>query len=389
MKKISGQLITDHLASVANTSLPDKIKTVDDIQCSGVFNSTQAMLCYGNRDNMHRPYLYLTGHVTNLTGDFPCGINEIVLGDKNTVENPGPAVSFQLEFSQDELAQLCQKGLFTRQFKCPDIFVDNEFIMPLNCQCEYLEPEDEGDVPLLFIGIKNQHNIQMNAVDTGYSLADYFETVKELSDEKSDDMLDYSVEFQGQAYQSDDVYYRESDDFLFDNDYDKEQSVSSEQPIIKQPIVLSEADKILHSHFENVQKTVDDRLSRPLSQAEPKSDDDKPVQQNITDAKENSFVSDILSEANASVSSEFASIDDVNDNEISNKVEAKVEDEIEKEFEDEQDSKNNAVVVNQAENLEDELPNGKRDVPTRLSDIAEADDELYDDVYSDDDEEFI
>lgn len=361
MKKISGQLITDHLASVVNTELPDKVKTIDNIECVGTFRSIQAILCYGNKENMHRPYLYLTGHITNLMGDFPCGIDSITLGSDDTMENPGPAVSFQLEFNQEELAQLCQKGLFTRQFKCPDIFVDNEFVMPFNCQCEYLEPENENDVPLLFIGIKNQHNIQMDAADTGYSLADYFEDVMSSVDEKQID-VNYNDE---QVYQSDDVYYHDSDDFLFDNDDNKEKSaVSPVQSLIKQPVVQSEEEKALQLHFENVQKTVDDRLKAPSESV--------------------AVVSDVTQKAD--VSSDFVDFEDNNDNGVPDEIEDEIKNEIEEEFEDEQDAKSNAVAINQTENLKSENVKSNRNVPSHLADIVDTDDKSYDDLYDGDDE---
>ena len=136
---ITGHLVTDHLARVANNSMADKLKVADNIDCVGSFYSTQAVIHYGNKNNMHRPYLYLTGHVASITGDFPCGIDRIVLGDNNTMENPGPAVSYQLEFTQEELAQLCQKGLFTPNFRCPDIFINNEFMLPLKILAMTLE----------------------------------------------------------------------------------------------------------------------------------------------------------------------------------------------------------------------------------------------------------
>lgn len=316
MSKMKGRLITDHLATVANASLPEKIKTVDDINCLASFHSTQAIIAYGNKTNMHRPYLYLTGHVTKLTGDFPCNINELTLGDEHTMENPGPRVLYQLEFSQDELAALCKKGLFTPNFECPDIFIDNDFVMPINCSCNYLEPEDEKDVPLLFVDIKNQHNIQMAAADTGYSFTDYFDDVSQLDDDKSYDYDELQI-------------YNDKDDKLLFNDKAKNEPVTeTHEPVADESVVLTDEDKQLQSHFVNVQKDVETKLSKPV-------DED--------DNKTESITESVKDDDNT---------EPVKDSDSTEQVENKV-----------------------------------RNVPSHLSDIEKADDELYAD--NDDEEEFI
>lgn len=316
MSKMKGRLITDHLAIVANAALPEKIKTVDNINCLASFRSTQAIMAYGNKTNMHRPYLYLTGHVTKLMGDFPCNINELTLGDEHAMENLGPSVSYRLEFSQDELATLCQKGLFTSNFECPDIFIDNDFVMPINCSCNYLEPEDEKDVPLLFVDIKNQHNIQMAAADTGYSFTAYFNDVSQLDDDKSYDYDELQI-------------YNDKDDKLLFNDKEKSEPVTEiHEPVADEPVVLTDEDKQLQSHFVNVQKDVETKLSKPVNE------DDNKTENIIESVKDDDDT------------------EPVKDSDSTEQVENKV-----------------------------------RNVPSHLSDIEKADDELY--VDNDDEEEFI
>lgn len=330
---ITGHLVTDHLARVANNSMADKLKVADNIDCVGSFYSTQAIIRYGNKSNMHRPYLYLTGHVASITGDFPCGIDRIVLGDNNTMENPGPAVSYQLEFTQEELAQLCQKGLFTPNFRCPDIFINNEFMLPLKCHCEYLEPDNKNDVPLLFIGIKDQHNVAMRSVDTGYSLVEYFENV--LQEQPFESTLDYDVDSVDTFTPEDENYNHTDDDFLFSDKTAQVEDTVDATVFVNAPVdVLSDDDKILQQHFENIRKEVDDKLSYKSTQKE----SEKPA----VDTKDVSDVDDFT--------------DPVSVNPISTKP---------------------VSVVAEPK---------KREVSDKLSEIAKADDELYDDFYDGDDE---
>lgn len=397
MKKIQGRLFTDHLSHIADTLLHDEVKMVDDVKCLCTFNSTAAGLYYGNKDNMHRPYLQLSGHISSIAGNFPCDVGEITFGD-NTVDNPGPDVTFQLEFNQDELAHLCKKGLFTKAFTCPDIFIDNEFTMPLSCKCKYIEPTDKSDVPLLFVDIKNQHNIQMNAFDTGYALADYFENVSQLIAEQTFDNDYLNLDSQ------DTLYGRDSDDFLFNDVAGKDNKKSEDRSvkvttgsILKQstPVTQSIKDADLKAHFENIRREVNNKLVDRSALVASES------RQTLTNNRQQSAVYDfedrvvntnqaenntqaVESDFNDSVDEYFNdSMDDSYDG-----LQDEIVDDSDELFEDEKDNRRNAVAINQAENF-DGIRFDKRTIPSHMTDIAEKDGSLSDDVYDGEESEFI
>lgn len=356
MSKINGILSTSHLAHIANTEFQDRLQSASDIKCTAFFRCRQALLRYGTADNLHRPYLYLKGNVSSISGDFPCNINEIALGEQDSMKNPGPVAVYQLDFNQDELARLCSKGLFTKDFKCPDIFIDNDFELPLTCDCKYLEPEQEEDAPIFIIDIKNQYNMIMNSADTGYDLPDYFDEVIQ-----SVQQSDYN---NANTYHDD--IYAYDDDFLFN---DNQKSDDLIQPAAEQNDLnkQEDAERIditeetteesrMRESYANIWKAVNDKLEDENNNA--KSDenkDKKPMAINTT---------------------------------VTGKKTQQPEDikDVEEERKDEMNNKNKAVIINQAENLEDELPANRRDIPANFADIAEADDDLY---YDDGDEEFI
>lgn len=396
MKKIQGRLFTDHLSHIADTLLHDEVKMVDDVKCLCTFNSTAAGLYYGNKDNMHRPYLQLSGHISNIAGNFPCNVGEITFGD-NTVDNPGPDVTFQLEFNQDELAHLCKKGLFTKAFTCPDIFIDNEFTMPLKCKCKYIEPTDKSDVPLLFVDIKNQHGIQMNALDTGYALADYFEDMSQLTAEQEvDDYLGLDSQ--------ESLYSHDSDDFLFNGNVDKNDEKSENRRakvtadnILKQstPVTQSIKDADLKAHFENIRREVNNKLvdRSVLVASESKQTLTNSRQQSAVYDFEDRIVNTNRAENNTqAVESDFNdSVDEYFNNSMDDsydELQDEIVDDSEELLEEENDDRRNAVAINQAENFEG-IRFDKRTVPSHMADIAEKDDASYDDVYEGEDSEFI
>lgn len=378
MKKIQGRLFTDHLSYIADTFLHNDVKVIDDVMCLCTFNSTAAGLYYGNKDNMHRPYLHLSGHISSIVGDFPCDVGEITFGD-NTVDNPGPDVVFQLEFNQDELAQLCQKGLFTRAFTCPDIFVGNEFTMPLKCKCKYIEPTDKSDVPLLFVDIKNQHGIQMNALDTGYALADYFEDMSQLTAEQEvDDYLGLDSQ--------ESLHSHDSDDFLFNGNVDKNDEKSENRRakvtadnILKQSgqVMQSAKDDDLQVHFENIRREVNNKLT----------DRNIPIASEPKQTFINKSVSSVEDDRQSAESDFNDYFDDFMDQSY-DELQDEIVDDSEELSEDEKNNKHNAVVINQSENF-DGIRFDKRTVPSHMSDIVEKDNASYDDVYEGEESDFI
>ena len=266
MSKIKGRLVTDYLAGVASSSIPSKVKTKKGIACQAVFRANQALIRYGDGENLHRPYMYITGVVTQLTGEFPCGVDTIELGTPDNVEDMGPKVSYQLEFSQKELSVLCEKGLFTAEFVCPDIFIDNDFEMPLKCDCIYIESEDEDDAPLLFVSIQNQYGVRMPALDTGYDLTSYFDNFVSENEAENEAVVE-----------DEDVVSADysSDDFLFADDAEAnkdeaESDIEQESEDEDEDDFDAEPDP-MDVHYENIQKSVDRKLQEKQKREDEKA----------------------------------------------------------------------------------------------------------------------
>lgn len=253
MSKMKGRLMTDHLAGVANTATPSSVKTTKDIECSALVHVNQALLRYGDGKNLHRPYLYITGVVNQLVGEFPCGVDTMELGTPNSLDDMGPRVSFQIEFSQSELATLCEKGLFLPGFECPDIFIDNDFELPVKCDCIYLEAEAKDDSPLLFISIQNQHAICMSAADTGYDLVGYFDKMEtEEIVQKQDEQLETVVVKQG------------DDKYLFNNVSEVQQQIEETEEDYDDfdDIEEEQEENPLDKAFNNIIADVDEKVER-------------------------------------------------------------------------------------------------------------------------------
>lgn len=146
---------------------------VKDLPCYGDITVTNAYMganSWYDRDNPGRPYMHLVGECDSIRGDMPYGVSEL------TFENSkGIPVDFIYEFTNDELANLVQKGLYSRGFACPDILYQSVMEMPITCDLTVVRPQMSGDIPIIFADIKNKDHILTNSEQSQYDITSYFE----------------------------------------------------------------------------------------------------------------------------------------------------------------------------------------------------------------------
>lgn len=195
MSKIRVQGMGSNLARTAAARFPGEMQYVSGLPCEAVVHLEQAYMCYGSGygsdGSTHRPYLRMVGQVSELRGEFPGGITEVAFNGKaadgRVVDDDiyCPRVDYQYQFSDEELAALCLKGLFNEGFEAPVWFSGQEtsFELPLTCECSMLPPETKEDVPLLFVSIEKPYLLETDGYHSGYNLTEYF-TAPEKQEQK-------------------------------------------------------------------------------------------------------------------------------------------------------------------------------------------------------------
>lgn len=152
---------------------------VKDLPCYGDITVTNAYMganSWYDRNNPGRPYMHLVGECDSIRGDMPYGVSEL------TFENTkGIPVDFIYEFTNDELANLVQKGLYSRGFACPDILYQSVMEMPITCDLTVVRPQMSGDIPIIFVDIKNKEHILTNSEQSQYDITSYFEEPRQMS----------------------------------------------------------------------------------------------------------------------------------------------------------------------------------------------------------------
>lgn len=167
--KIRAQGMDSYEARVANTHLPESdLERQNRVPCIGnVFVTGAQMLRSGEKEH-YRPYLQLSGEVRSVEGHFLDKDMTLVFPtDRNY-----PKFDCKYNFTNDELAELVEKGLFDDGFGIPDIFIDNDFELPMLCNiCSVKSP----DIPIIFVSIENAYGLETSRAESGYSLSQYFE----------------------------------------------------------------------------------------------------------------------------------------------------------------------------------------------------------------------
>lgn len=148
-----------------------------------------------DKNKPNRPYLNLRGNCVGVSADFPYGVTKVTLDRKSTVP-----FSINYELTDEQIADLTLKGLFNRGFECPSILTSNSVIsIPVMFGGSIIAPENEGDLPIIFVDIRDTLSITTDKDDCGYDFAKYFEKTK-LEPEKeisNDYFVDYDdIEFE-------------------------------------------------------------------------------------------------------------------------------------------------------------------------------------------------
>lgn len=176
-KILKGRLAGDHLSQVASKLASVDVARADNIPCEAhVVMSSVGMESRYDESCLfpYRPYLVMNGEVRALVGDIHEGVDGLAY-----VAGSGPQVRFVYDFTDDELAALAAKGLFSPGFDVPALFCDTTFELPVTVNVEVIEPACEGEAPVVFAGIARPMCIEVDAKSSGYILSDYFEVAYE------------------------------------------------------------------------------------------------------------------------------------------------------------------------------------------------------------------
>lgn len=211
-----------------------------NIPCESEFVLENTELRFDGPEENYRPWMEFSGYIECLRGNFPCGIEEIKFSEKKRFDS-----RFRYDFSNDELAELAKKGLFSKGYaerglNEPDIFFKGNVLeFPVIVDVNILKDKN-GPHHAVFVDINNRHYMEIDAISSGYTegFAQHYADlgqIEQLEEENQDKFIktDY-IEKIGDIELLDIVPENshilslddEEDDDIYDMDIDIEEEIS-------------------------------------------------------------------------------------------------------------------------------------------------------------------
>lgn len=289
MKSIMVQTLNSYLArtAVARLSNVMEINTDSNIACEGSILVQKAVMAQ-DYDNykLSRPYLKLIGEVQSIRGEFPHNVGEVVYDTRQK-----PSVEYRYELTDDELAVLCQKGLFNPDFKCPQIFEDNVLALPLECSVISIAPTEPSDEPLLFVGVENPYTLVTDSLHAGYDIVSYFDdkvleeqaqsSVAELSEQAMQEFSENELDIPVDAKKMPSAFADEMDaDLNKDVTLTTEESEEKELERMFDKMINGESSDTKESESDEKRELSSDEAAVAVN--EPELQSEKEVPKNLT-----------------------------------------------------------------------------------------------------------
>lgn len=170
--KVAGIKMTDPWASRALRSNGVETEHVASAPVETVVDMEQVAFEHHGPDKNYRPLLHLTGTLSSILPEeaLPYGIDEVTFR-----RGQGPVVDAFYEFDDEQLAELVSKGYFTEGFEPPSTMAGIPWQLPTTIDALIMAPQSGEDAPVVFVTIHGQTELALDAVSSGYDLAEYFE----------------------------------------------------------------------------------------------------------------------------------------------------------------------------------------------------------------------
>jgi hypothetical protein len=170
--KVAGIRMTDPWASRVLRSKGVETERVAGVPVETVVQMERVSFEHHGSEKNYRPLLHLTGELRSILPNesLPFGVDEVTFRS-----GLGPTVDAFYEFDDSQLTELVSKGYFTEGFEPPANMAGIPWELPTTIDALILAPEQEGDAPVVFVTIHGQTELALDAENSGYDLAEYFE----------------------------------------------------------------------------------------------------------------------------------------------------------------------------------------------------------------------
>lgn len=128
-------------------------------------------LLHGDAEENYRPSLHMTGELVSARPDvtLPFGVKELAMG-----RGLGVRVDLFYDFDQAQLADLVNKGYFTKAFQVPEGMSGIPWELPGKADFLVVGPSREDEAPIVFMNVHDEAAMALNQFNSGHVLSGYF-----------------------------------------------------------------------------------------------------------------------------------------------------------------------------------------------------------------------
>ena len=223
----------------------------EDVSTELLVNMKSIEFMYHGPEMKYRPYLHLRGEIAELVPDedqaLPYGIESLPYRSGSM-----PQYSVFYEFTDEQLADLVDKGFYSKEFEPPQDMT--ELVWPLPGTVDYLVvyPESFEDVPVVFAQVQNRHDLVLTAENSGHDLDMYFQALPENELAAS---LEQTVQHDGPS--ASDQYQG-----LFAGQANAEYEGGQQTPVVAEPVseqqTADQRDRVSDSVFDRLVAEVEE-----------------------------------------------------------------------------------------------------------------------------------
>lgn len=264
--------------------------TLKEVPCEMKFIADAGWMEHENESHQYLPVFHLSGHVTEIRGNFPYNVSTLSFGD--TAGNPDFQKDLLYYLTPDELTRLIQVGKFyTKKFQLPEILTNNEYSLPVLVDMMIVPPPrpieyeqaafengltdtsvngiDKTNLPIFYIGFagtginrKKDKLLDYYGIDFDEDFPTYALTA-ESSGYTEPTLMDYLVEPVEEEEiapeKLEEVYLTpEQEAALKEKDVQKQETVpvrDDDYQMTDEDILLAEADKNIERRIELVRQS--------------------------------------------------------------------------------------------------------------------------------------
>lgn len=141
---------------LAMRKLGDFAEIREGIPATMSMDVRQAYIDYGGPRTNYRPRLVLQGHAAGFAGEFPGGIEGVRASDREDRD----WIDYYYEFTRENLAELCAKGLHEDGFQVPRVISRNTLDLPCLVDMAVIKaPREHGEKrdppPIAFVRVQD------------------------------------------------------------------------------------------------------------------------------------------------------------------------------------------------------------------------------------------